>query len=137
MRKLLPISLYFLVSASSQAACSRPILVPAPPLGKTVESSPHLNIVTGVYPELLREYGEKAGCQFKFLPMPWVRAEMAVQSGKADILLSAVQVPERDAWGRFIALVGADWKLVSLRGDTPPRSVDELLARPGVRVNAV
>lgn len=141
MRTRLTISLGFsatlLASGMAAAHCSRPIVVPVATLGKTVTVDPKSGAVSGVYPELLRSYGREAGCSFVFDPVPWARAEIMVRSGEGDLLASSMKVPERDAWGRFVPLVGSEWMLISLRSDAPPRTVAALLARRDARVNVV
>lgn len=119
------------------AHCSRPIVVPVSTLGKTVTVDTKTGSVSGVYPELLRAYGKEAGCSFVFDPVPWARAEIMVRTGEGDLLASSMKVPEREAWGKFVPLVGSEWMLISLRSDAPPRTVAELLARRGARVNVV
>lgn len=121
----------------ARAACSRPIVAPASPLGRAIVIDEATGQVTGIYPDLLRERGRKAGCEFVFPAVPRVRAEFMVRNGEADLLIGAMKVPERDAWGRFVPLIGSEWMLISLRNDAPPRSVAELLARPGLTFNAV
>jgi polar amino acid transport system substrate-binding protein len=122
----------------AHAGCSRPIVVPASPLGKAiiVVDERH-QTVAGIYPELLREYGKKAGCEFVFPVVPRVRAEAMVRAGQADLLMGAMKVADRDHWGDFAPLMASEWMLVSMRGDAPPRSVQELLARPNIMVNVV
>lgn len=119
--------------------CSRPIVVPASSLGKLVVVTPGSDDVSGIYPDLLREGGKKAGCEFVFPVVPRARAEFMVRSGQADLLVGAAKVTERDAWGRFVPILGTEWMLISspARGDTPPRTVQELLERPGIKFNAV
>lgn len=136
-RFFLMLAPFILPLPPAQAACSRPIVAPASPLGKAVIVDEATGQVTGIYPDLLRERGRKAGCEFVFPPVPRVRAEFMVRNGEADLLIGAMKVPERDAWGRFVPLIGSEWMLISMRGDAPPRSVAELLARPGITFNAV
>lgn len=135
---VVPVSIVALLASGMAAAhCSRPIIVPVATLGKTVTVDPKSGAVSGVYPELLRSYGKEAGCSFVFDPVPWARAEIMVRTGEGDLLASSMKVPEREAWGRFVPLVGSEWMLISLRTDAPPRSVAQLLARRGTRVNVV
>jgi polar amino acid transport system substrate-binding protein len=121
----------------AHAGCSRPIVVPASPLGKAIIIDERHDTVAGIYPALLREYGHKAGCEFIFPVVPRVRAEAMVRAGQADLLMGAMKVADRDRWGDFAPLMASEWMLISMRGDAPPRSVQELLARPNVTVNAV
>jgi polar amino acid transport system substrate-binding protein len=125
-----------LLPALACAACSRPIVVPASALGKMMAVNPATQEVSGVYPDLLRERGRRAGCQFMFPIVPRARAEAMMRQGDGDLFVGAIKVPERESWGQYVALLGTEWMLVSTM-DQPPRSVDELLALPGIRVNAV
>lgn len=122
--------------ALAGAACSRPIVVPATTLGRlmVVEAGA---AVSGIFPDLLRERGDKAGCKFVFPAVPRARAEFMVRSGEADLLLPSVKVAQRDGWGRFVPMVSAEWALVSRAGAAPPASVEQLLERPGIKFNAI
>ena len=127
------------VPAAAASSCSRPIIVPASSLGRLVVVNPGRNDASGIYPDLLRAGGKKAGCEFIFPVVPRARAEFMVQSGQADLLVGSTRVAERDAWGRFVPLMGTGWLLVSSpsRSDAPPKTVQELLERPGIKFNAV
>ncbi|KQV79379.1 hypothetical protein ASD15_18785 [Massilia sp. Root351] len=125
-----------LLSGRAGASCSRPIVVPASSLGKMMTVNQASGDVGGVYPELLRERGRRAGCEFVFPVVPRARAEAMLRQGDADLLVGAVQVPERDQWGRYIPMIGTEWMLISTDPD-PPRSTEALLARPGIRLNVV
>lgn len=123
--------------AGAHAACSRPIRVPAAPLGQTIVIGEDPTIISGIYPELLKRYGKKMGCEFIFVKVPWVRAEILVKTGAADMFLLAMRVPERDIWGRFVPLVTSHWTLITLRNDPSPTTVEGLLALPNIRFNAI
>lgn len=125
-----------LLPGRAGAACSRPIVVPASSLGRMMTVNAVSGEVGGVYPELLRERGHRVGCEFFFPVVPRARAEAMLRQGDADLLVGAVQVPERDVWGRYIPMIGTEWMLISTDPD-PPRSPDELLARAGIRLNVV
>ncbi|WP_188567914.1 substrate-binding periplasmic protein [Undibacterium terreum] len=121
----------------AHAACSRPIVVPASQLGKMIVVDEAGGAVSGIYPDLLRAAGSRMGCEFVFPVMPRARAELMMQTAKADLLVAAVKSEDRSAWGKFVPLMGTEWMLISSRSDTPPASVQELLDRPGVKLNAV
>lgn len=125
-----------LLSQAAAAGCSRPIVVPASSLGRMMTVNVASGEVGGVYPELLRERGRKAGCEFVFPVVPRARAEAMLRHGEGDLMVGAVQVPERDLWGRYVPMIGTEWMLISTDPE-PPRSTDELLARPGIRLNVV
>jgi len=125
------------VAPMPRAACSRPIVVPASPLGSLFVVNDNTGAVGGIYADVLRDYGRRAGCEFVFPIVPRARAEFMVRNGLADLLVASVQVPERDAWGSFVPMLGTEWVLISYRSDAPPRSTDELLEKPDIRFNAV
>lgn len=129
--------LLLLLPAAALAACSRPLVVPASALGRMMMVNEASGEVGGIYPELLRERGRRIGCEFMFPAMPRARAEHMMQSGEGDLLVGAVRVPERDRWGTYVPMIGTEWMLISIRGDAPPATTEELLARPGIKFNAV
>jgi len=126
-----------MLGGAAQAKCSRPIVVPVSQMGKVMIVNPATNEASGVYPELLRARGAAAGCEFVFRAMPRVRAEAAVREGGADLLVASPRSPQRDAWGDYVPMIGSEWVLITMRSDAPPSSVEELLARPGIRLNEV
>ena len=119
------------------ARCSRPIVAPASSLGKMVSVDAARGQAWGIYPDLLRDYGARTGCSFTFPVVPRARAEVLVQKGEADVLLGAVKVSQRDAWGTFVPMLGSDWVLISHAGAAPPRSIQALLDQPHIKFNAV
>ena len=123
--------------ATAMANCSRPIVVPASSLGKIMMVDGARGQAWGIYPDLLRAYGVRAGCSFVFPVVPRARAEVLVQTGEADLLLSAVKVSHRDSWGNFVPMLGSEWVLVSHGNSAPPRSVQALLDLPRLKFNAV
>jgi polar amino acid transport system substrate-binding protein len=120
-----------------QAACTRPIVVPASPLGSLIVVNDSTGAVFGIYPDVLREYGSKYGCEFLFPIVPRARAEFMVRNGLADLLVGSVQVTERDTWGVFVPMLGTDWVLISSRTDEAPKTIDQLVGKPDIRFNAV
>jgi polar amino acid transport system substrate-binding protein len=123
--------------AVAAAACSRPIVVPASPLGRMIEVDPVRGTAWGIYPDLLRAYGARAGCVLVFPVMPRARAEVLLRNGEADLLLGAVKVSERDAWGEFMPMLNSEWVLISRGGGAAPRSVQALLDQRHIMFNAV
>ncbi len=93
--------------------------------------------VSGIYPEVLRAGGAGIGCEFVFPVMARARAEMMMPTGKADLLVGAVKSDKRAAWGDFVPMMGTEWMLISNRTDTPPATVQQLLDKPGIKLNAV
>lgn len=127
------------LAPGADAGCTRPIRVPASPLGQMMVIRKDTGRVEGIYADLLRERGNAVGCVFDFpLVEPRIRAEKLIAGGEMDLFVGAARTPERDAWGRFVPLMEVEWKLVSHDSVRPvPASVPELLALPGVRFSAV
>ncbi|WP_296002323.1 ABC transporter substrate-binding protein [Rugamonas sp.] len=126
-----------LAPSPARAGCTRAIVVPASALGKMIVIDKESGAVSGIYPDLLREQGRKAGCVFAFPVVPRVRAEMMLRTGQADLLLAATPVAERGQWGDYIPMVGTEWMLISRAGAPAPPTVAALAALTGVRFNAV
>ncbi len=123
-------------TGAARAGCSRDILVPVAPMGAAVVAGGAT--VSGIYPDALRSLGEQNGCHFVFSVVPRARQAALFESGKSDLLIPAVQTPQRDRTGLFVPLLSLRPVLISLRG---PRAAigsgQELLARPEVRVALV
>ncbi|MDR7307627.1 transporter substrate-binding domain-containing protein [Rhodoferax saidenbachensis] len=124
-------------SASAWADCSRVIVVPAAPTGFNVKVVDDL--VTGVYPDWLRDVGRRAGCQFQFPVMPRARADsMLFVSNQSDMLLPASQNAERDQKAQFVHVVNLTPSLITLHGlPNVPRDVRALLGRTNMRAALV
>jgi polar amino acid transport system substrate-binding protein len=100
--------------AAAIADCSRPVSVPAAPTGFSVITSG--DKVTGVYPDVLRELGSKAGCSFNFPVVPRARADhMFFKTSEADILIPASRSTERDKTATFVPLIQVSPTLISLK----------------------
>jgi polar amino acid transport system substrate-binding protein len=124
------------VSGAASAGCSRPILVPAAPVGVAVTVTGQK--IGGMYPELLRLVGSKAGCEFKFSVVPRIRLEVMFENGTADLLLAAIHTSRRDQAGLFVPMVETRATLLSLNSDRPAvRSIAQLLERRELRVALV
>ena len=88
-------ALPFVVAAlPSYADCSRDILVPVSTTGVSVIVSN--GTYSGIYPEIFRSLGPRAGCHFTFTSVPRARQELLFEAGKADLLLPATRTPARD-----------------------------------------
>lgn len=130
-------AMFLLGLSNAQAACSRPIVIPAGPLGRLITTDANGVIVGGIYPDLLRARGSRAGCEFVFTVVPRVRADLVMRQGDGDMLLEAVRSPDRDEWGNFVPMLGSAWVLIGIGSGTPPHSVQELLDAPNLKFNAV
>ncbi len=117
-------------AAQSQAACERPVLVPAAPTGRLVHVEG--NEVGGALPELLREIG----CEFRFPVMPRARLHQEViEHGRMDLLLPAGRNSQRDAVAQFVPLLREQVALVVHQSDqrSAPASLTELRDRSSWR----
>ena len=124
------------LSAAAAAACSRPIRVPAAISGQTITSDGER--VGGVIPEVMNKIGAGIGCTFVWTPVARMRLEAMFQSGSADMLLASNQVPARDRFGDFIAVVETRATLISVRSERAPvHSMQELRTRSELRVALV
>jgi polar amino acid transport system substrate-binding protein len=126
-----------LCCTSAWADCSRVIVVPAAPTGFNVKVVDDL--VSGVYPDWLREVGRKAGCQFQFPVMPRARADsMVFVSNQSDMLLPASQNAERDQKAQFVHVLNLTPSLITLHSaPNAPRDVRTLLGRTEMRAALV
>lgn len=134
--KALSTALLLSLAVPAWAACSRPINVPASPLGVSVIVRG--DAVSGVFPEMLEQLGARVGCQFHWTVVPRARGELMFEEGRADLLVAATHSDKRDQAGTFIPLVATRASLVSVeKGQAPLRSMAELLAQPAIRVALV
>lgn len=121
---------------AAAAGCSRPINVPAAPSGQTVTNAGAQ--VGGMIPEVMNQLGSRIGCTFVWSPVARARLESMFQMGAADVLVAANEVAERDRAGIFVPVVDTRATLLSVHSERAPvRSMQELLARPELRVALV
>lgn len=129
-------ALPFAVGLPALADCSRDIIVPLSTTGVSVIVGN--GTFSGIYPELFRSLGPRAGCHFAFSSVPRARQEMLFETGKADLLLPATRTPARDANGVFVPMVGHRAMLISLQSPRPPiTNAQDLLDRRDLRVAVV
>ncbi len=57
--------------------------------------------VAGIDADLARDTLRVAGCDVKFVHMPWARALIELERGKLDILPGALRTPERERFALF------------------------------------
>ncbi len=120
----------------AHADCSRDILVPVSSTGVSVIVGN--GTFSGIYPELFRSLGPRAGCHFTFTAVPRARQELMFETGKADLLLPATRTAARDAHGIFVPMVGHRAVLISLQSQRPPiTNAQDLLDRRDLRVAVV
>ena len=74
----------------------------------------------GFYPELLRSFSQKAGCEFQFTVVPRARQVVMFETGKADLLLPASSTATRDQQGQFVPMVSHRTMLISPGGQECP-----------------
>jgi polar amino acid transport system substrate-binding protein len=133
----LPVLIAALLLAHNAAAtCSRDIAAPVSANGASVIVD-GAN-VKGIYPDLLRQIGPKAGCHFVFTVVPRARQVALFKAGAADLLVPASRTPARDQLGTFIPMINHRAMLISLNnGRAPITSAQDLLARKDLRVAVV
>lgn len=122
-----------LAGQRAEAGCSRVIDVPVSPAGRLVFVEAEQ--ILGVLPELLRERGALAGCEFLFSVVPRARAERTVfdaQSG--DLYLPAIRKPSRDRSHLFVPLSHQGLAVATLRTHAHvPADLERLLADKNLR----
>lgn len=120
-------------AAEAAAGCSRPLVVPASPIGMTITVQGEK--VGGAFPEVLNEAAAKAGCTLLYPVVPRARMELMFENGKADLLMAATRTPRRDKYGIFVPLIVSRATLVSIDPrHAPIRSMKEMLERREMRV---
>lgn len=135
IRRLLT-ALPLLAALPAHAECSRDIVVPVSSTGVSVIVGN--GIYSGIYPELFRSLGPRAGCHFVFTSVPRARQELMFETGKADLLLPATRTPARDVHGIFVPMVGHRAVLISLQSPRPSiANGQDLLERRDLRVAVV
>lgn len=118
------------------ADCSRDIVVPVSTTGVSVIVGN--GTFTGIYPDLFRSLGPRAGCHFSFTSVPRARQELLFETGKADLLLPATRTPARDVYGVFVPMVGHRAMLISLQSQRPQiTNAQDLLDRRDLRIAVV
>lgn len=134
-KRLIPL-LATVLASTAQAGCSRPIQAPVAPSGLAVMVDD--SEARGFYPDLMRSFGQKAGCDFQFSVVPRARQVAMFESGKADLLLPASRTSARDKLGEFVPMVSHRTMLISLQGKQERiTSLKDLLARRELRVAVV
>lgn len=136
----LPRSLLLVAAAlcplTTDASCSRPIVLPAAQSGQTITfkgDTPH-----GVMPDVFQSIASSTGCTFRWSLVPRIRLEAMFESGTADMLLVATHSERRDQYGTFVPLIESRATLISLGGERPRLTTfAELLARRELRVALV
>ena len=119
------------------AGCSRPIHAPMSAIGLSVIVR-NDEVTGGVYPEILKAMSHDGACQFVITAGPRARLERMFANGEADILVPAVQNPERDAVGLFVPTSYSRATLISLQSKRKPiTTAQALLAQKELRVAIV
>jgi polar amino acid transport system substrate-binding protein len=109
-------ALLLLFPLLAEAGCSRTIRAPMAPSGRLVMVEN--GQVDGVWPELLRQVGEAAGCRFDLAPMPRARLDLEYLNGQqVDLLISATRTEERDRRGLFVSLFHQPMVLLTRSAD--------------------
>ena len=136
MRLLLPALAAAAFHVPAAAQCSRPIVVPAAPTGKSVIFTD--GVASGLMPEMMAHVGERAGCTFRWSAVPRMRLEAMFEAGTADLLVAATEVERRSRHGIFVPVLYSRPSLISIELQRAPlRSLADLLARRELRVALV
>jgi len=118
------------------AHCSRPINVPVAVTGLSVIDQG--DIISGLYPEILRSMSAKDGCTFVMSLVPRARMELMFESGQADLMIPATRTPRRDQNGIFFPLIRSRAVLMSLPSSRQPvKNFQDLLTQTKTKVAVV
>ena len=124
------------VSLPALARCTRPLSVPVAATGLSIIDQG--DIISGIYPEILRTIAAKEGCTFTITIVPRARLEVMFESGKADLMIPATRTPHRDLYGLFVPLVRNRAMLMSIQSSLPPvKTMQDLLAQSKTKVAVV
>ncbi|MFZ6849313.1 substrate-binding periplasmic protein [Undibacterium sp. RuRC25W] len=124
------------VSLSALARCSRPMNVPVAATGLSVIDQGE--IISGIYPEILRSVAAKKGCVFLITLVPRARLELMFETGEADLMIPATRTPHRDQYGMFIPLIRNRAVLMSIQTTLPAvKTMQDLLSQPKSKVAVV
>jgi polar amino acid transport system substrate-binding protein len=135
--RFIVVALLTLSPVFAMGACSRPIIVPVSTIGWSVTIS-KTGVIGGVFPTLMKEIGDKIGCELRFTEVPRARLEMLFELGEADMLLAATQSEHRDQFGQFVPLIKTRAALVSIDSQHAPlASLAEVLAHKQISVALV
>ena len=136
MKRHLALLAMLALPALSWGACSRVMQAPVSGLGQVIIVDGRN--VGGLYPDLFRSLGEKAGCEIRFSAVPRARQEALFETGKSDLLVTAARTPRRDRHGYFVPILGVRAALVSFDSNHATiKSMDELAERKNLRVALV
>lgn len=123
-------------AAEALAGCSRPLVVPASPIGLSITVKGEQ--VGGAFPEVLSEVADRIGCKLVYSVVPRARLELMFETGKADLLMTSTKTPRRDKYGIFVPLIVSRATLVSIDPKRAPiHNMEEMLARRELRVALV
>lgn len=122
-----------LAAHPAAAGCSRPIAVPATPVGRLVIVD--RDEVSGALPHLLREIGARADCEFTFRYVPRARAEhLAFNEQVGDLYMPAMRKPERDETHQYVTLFREGLAVVTpLPAPALPDRLADIESRPDLR----
>jgi polar amino acid transport system substrate-binding protein len=115
------------LTSLAATACSRPIQVPVSATGQSVVIEG--GKLRGIYPEMLRNIGNKEHCRFVMTPMPRARLERMFETGMADMIVATTRSARRDEFGVFVPMVRSRAAAISLDESvrTPFTNTQELL----------
>jgi len=112
---------------ADKPGCSRPILVAASPMGRSMIISTD-GKVSGLTHDAFNLIAKDTGCTFEYVVVPRARAFLMLNDGEVDIVPEAIQTPARDAVARFVELGKVSPMLISLTKNTVDvASMNELI----------
>ncbi len=97
------------------------------------------DMVSGIYPDMLRSIAAKEQCRFVITGVPRARLERLFETGKADLLVAAQRAARRDEFGVFVPMVRSRAALISLDDADRPafKSFQDLMDHKETRLVVV
>jgi len=125
-----------LLASDAEAGCSRDINVPLSLVGASVVANG--DDISGIYPDMLRAIGAKAGCNFIMSVVPRARLNAMFEAGLADIMLPSVRATAVASDALFVPLIGSRGVLISVAANVPPiHNAQQLFEHHDIRVAVV
>jgi polar amino acid transport system substrate-binding protein len=108
--------------------CSRPLLVAASPLGRSMIISEDGLQVSGATYDIFNKLAKDTGCSFTFLIVPRARAFVMLKAGEVDLVTDATRTPDRETDAYFVEVGKVTPALIALtRNPIGARSTTELI----------
>nr|WP_315473010.1 hypothetical protein [uncultured Undibacterium sp.] len=121
---------------SVYARCSRPIQVPVSAYSYMVIAN--ANKFSGILPDVLSVIEAKSDCKFVYTLVPKNRQEILFETGRSDLLVTAVKTARRDKFGIFFPFVQLRATVISMEGQFPPmQTAKDVIALSGMKLVVV